>query len=181
MALGTAVNLAEINRFAKSNNPIYLKETDSAGSPLTTGDGTQWVCIGTTKNSTFDPVVDEFTDKGDGGTRVVKKDILEALELSTVLMQRGVNSRNFTLNASDKYYQYAIGGATIGTLTEIWAGWGVVSKKFGPYPIGGDGQIQGIKISTIANAAAITVTLPTALVTGTVTIAAGAGYVSADV
>ena len=41
MALGLSPQTDKIKRFAKDDNTIYVKETDSSFAPLTDGDGTQ--------------------------------------------------------------------------------------------------------------------------------------------
>jgi len=171
MALGTGASVSSIKRFAKNDNTIYLKETDSAFTPLTTGDGTVWTLLGTMKGTTLAPMIDEFRDKGDGGKVTVLDPLIEAYKITTTAMQRDKPTRQMHLNTYGKFYQIAAQGQTLGTQTEVHVLCGVVKQGFS-YAMGGEGQFTGIEIETLNNVATISVTLPTAIATATISIPA---------
>ena len=180
MAIGITNDRTVQKRYAKDDYLVMVKETDSDGSPLTSGDGTQWNTIGAIKEPVLTEVPDEFKDKGASGVVSTHEIKVEQNELSLTLMQRDAASRKLTTNALDKYYQIAIQGATLGTQTEYHAMWGKIMPG-ATYNIGGDGQLSGIKIVTISNSAAITVTLPTSWTTGSLTLAAGSPWNTNDI
>jgi hypothetical protein len=179
MSIGITNNRAAQKRYAATDYLVMVKETDSSGSPLTTGDGTQWNTLGAIKDPNFSEVLDEFKDKGASGVVSTHEIKVEQYELAVTLMQRDENSRKLTTNALDKFYQVAIKGATLGTQTEFHAMWGKIMPGV-QYAIGGDGQLTGIKLVTISNSAAITVALPTDWVTGTITLAQGVPWNTDD-
>jgi len=181
MALGTAASKAAIKKYVKSTLPtLHLKECDSAGSPLTTGDGTVWTVAGITKNFSFAPTVSEEAQYDDRNVLVANDVVVQDYTLSFDIMQRDMASRNFTTNAAGKYYQAALAGNAIGTLQEAHA-FAVcqVTPKFS-YEIGGQAHITGLEIKTLNNDASISVTLPTTIATGTITISAGAMWGTTD-
>jgi len=123
--------------------------------------------------------VNNFTQVDDTNADVVNEDALKTYEITTTMLQRNAASRNFTENAQGKFYQCVAQGAEIGTLTEFWA-FAICKVGLGfTYKVN-TGQIEGVKISTISNSAAITVTPPTTLTAGTLTINAGAMKASSD-
>lgn len=180
MALGITASVANIKRFAKDDNTLYVKETDSAFSPLTTGDGTIWVCLGTMKGTKLDPQIDEYKDKGDGGKITVFEETIEQFVISTTAMQREKATRQLPVNVKDKYYLIAVKGQTVGTKQEAHLLCGRISQAFS-YPIGEVGQMEGLKIVTMNNTATLTATLPTEIGTGTITIPAGQMWATDDI
>lgn len=167
-------------RFAESDYLVKVKECDSDGSPLTDGDGTQWSSIGACKDIDIKELLDEYKDKGASGKISQDEETVEQYEVPLTLMQRDAQSRNLTKNARGRYYQVAIQGVTVGTETEYHV-FGIARIK-GPfsYGPGQEGKISGIKLVSVYNEAAISVTLPTDWVTGTITVSAGDMWASED-
>jgi len=180
MSIAITNNLDAIKRYAESDYPLQAKECDSSGSPLTTGDGTQWNTTGAVKDLDLKQLIDEFKDKGASGNVIQHEVKIEQYELPFTQHQRDANSRLLSINAEGKYYQFAVQGATLGTQTEHHVLFGKIMPGFS-YPLSGEGKMSGLKIVTISNAAAITVTLPTSFATGTITIAARKMWNTADV
>lgn len=171
MAIAITDNLETLKRFVETDFPLRARECDANGSPLTTGDGTQFVSLGAIKQLDLNEILDEFKDKGASGNVVQHEAKVEQYELPVTLHQRDKQSRLLTRNAEGKYYQFAVHGATLGTQTEFHVAFGKIMPGF-QYPMTGEGKLSGIKIVTISNTAAISVTLPTDWATGTITIAA---------
>lgn len=182
MALGTAADLSAIKRFVKQGErTAWLKESDSAGSPLTTGDGTAWTCIGVTKGTTIDVETNAYTESDDTGGDVVNEEPVKAYKVTTTLLQRDANTRALPINTIGKYYLLALQGNTIGTKTESHA-FGVC--KFSPkfsYKIGENAQFEGVTISTLTHTASLSITLPTEIGTGTITIPIGQMWATSDI
>lgn len=169
MAVGTSPDTAQIKRFCDDDNTLFVKETDSSFTPLTTGDGTIWTEIGTMKGTTVENNLDEFSDQGDGGKDTVFEETVQNYTVNTTAMQRDKATHELHVNTADKYYQLAVKGKTIGTQTEVHVLCGKFSKKFGPYAIGGDAYLP-LSFRTLNNTASIDVDIPTAIATATVTI-----------
>ncbi len=171
--LGLAADIGAIKRFAKDDNTLYLLETDSSFTPLTDGDGLTWVVMGAMKGTKIDPVIDEFIDKGDGGKRTIHEETTESIEVTTTAMQRDLQTRLLPFNVKGRFFQIAVkGNDNLGGSQEAWVFCGKVSEGFS-YEIGGEAQFTGLKIVTLNNAAAVTVTLPTQIVAAnTLTISA---------
>ncbi|MAT39249.1 MAG: hypothetical protein CL946_06570 [Ectothiorhodospiraceae bacterium] len=181
MALGLSPQTDKIKRFAKDDNTIYVKETDSSFAPLTDGDGTQWICIGTMKGTQLEAAIDEFKDKGDSGKVSVFEETIEQFVISTTAMQRDKNTRQLPVNVKDRFYQIAVKGQQLGTQTEAHALVGRISQAF-TYALGGEGQLTNVKLVTLHNASSIAVTLPTEIAaSSTITIPLGQMWATDDV
>ncbi len=181
MALGVSSQRDKIKRFSKDDNTLYVKETDSTFTPLSTGDGMQWICLGTMKGTRLESSVDEFKDKGDGGKMTVHEETIEQYTISTTAMQRDKATRQLPLNSKDRFYLIAVKGQQLGTAVEAHALTGKISQSFS-YELGGDAQLTGLKIVTINNPAAVTVDLPTDIAaTASIVIPAGQMWATDDV
>jgi uncharacterized Zn finger protein (UPF0148 family) len=182
MALGLAVDKAAIKKFVNSAQgaTLYLKECDSDGSPLTTGDGTIWQAVGITKGTRMEPTVAEEIQTDDRNLTVAKDVTVQDFKITTTLMQRDDASRQMTINAQGSYYQVALAGQKIGTTQEAHA-FPIcqISPKF-TYNIGDAGHIEGVEITTLANDTSVSVTLPTEIGTGTITVLAGKMWGTTD-
>jgi hypothetical protein len=181
MALGLTAQRDMIKRFAKDDNTIYVKETDASFTPLTSGDGLVWTCLGTMKGTRIESAIDEFKDKGDGGKVTVFEETVEQFVITTTAMQRDKATRELPINVKDKFYMIAVKGQQLGTSVEAHALVGRISQAFA-YDLGGDGQLTGLKIVTLNNAASVDVELPTEIAASTtITIPAGQMWATDDV
>lgn len=181
MAIGITTQRDKIKRFAKDDNTIYVKETDSTFTPLPDGDGLVWTCLGTMKGTRLEPAIDEFKDKGDGGKVTVFEETVEQIIINTTAMQRDKATRQLPVNVKDRFYLIAVKGQQLGTSVEAHVLAGRISQAFA-YDLGGEGQLTGLKIVTMNNATSIDVDLPTEIAaSASITIPAGQMWATDDV
>jgi len=184
MPIGTSANAGAIKRFTKQGTQtLYVKECDKDGTPLTGGDGTIWTCLGISKGTGIDVQTDSYTEMDDTGADVVNEETVKTYEVTTTLLQRDTNTRQLFDNTIGKFYQLAVQGQLDAAGTQVEAHAFAVCKispKYS-YKIGEKGQFEGVKISTIKNNATISVTLPTAIGTGTLTIGIGEMWATGNI
>jgi hypothetical protein len=184
MGLSVSLDIGQLAPFSRDDCAIIIKECASDGATLTatTGDGAAFFQIGVTSGTEINPVVSNFTKKGDSGRRLVDKDTEEALEVTTNLLQRDAASRSLPRNAKGKFYQVLIVGAELGTKLEVWAAFGQFKLGNWKYSLA-EGELSGLKFVTLSNNTTISITLPTIVTTATatLTIPAKAMYTTSDV
>ena len=119
MALGLDLvgNKAAIVPYVRKGSfTIFVKETDAAGSPLTTGDGTVWQALGYTKDTKLGPSSSQYKEKDDTNADVVNITTIESYKVEFTTLQRNAATRRLSQNAAGKFYQAVLVGANIGTL-----------------------------------------------------------------
>lgn len=183
MALGTTRSFTTIKPNVKKGTPtIHLKECDATGTALTTGDGTVWTAIGTTINTTLIVETTPTQVQDDTGANVVDSESITTAKLTFDLPQRDSATRNLFENADGKFYQvFVIGAETSSSTVEAHAlAIGKIAQAVN-YTIGSEGRHTGVEIRTIQNSASVSITGPTAYVTGTVTVNKGRMHGTGDV
>ena len=183
MGLGLTARKGAIKKHInRLKYPLYLKECDEDGTALTTGDGTIWTCVGITQGIQVASIVSEEQQIDDRNVIVDHDSNTQGYDITFSLMQRDAASRNFTRNAEGKYYQAVMPGQVVdGTLQEVNV-FAVckVSPSF-TYTAGGDGHITNLSIKTISHDDTITITLPTEVGTGSISIAPGKMMAAEDI